>query len=98
MNENKLNNIKVTNINLSKNKTSEQISELMKDLKKQGFKEIEITIKGSPKNLLKKPGLDIMIFKRIKNKQDLPDWVIYDLIESSGKLKGTDFNRRLKNA
>ncbi len=98
MSETKLNNVKVLNLNLSGEKIYEKISDLVKDLKKEGFEEIEITIQGSTKNKLKKAGFNIKLFERIKTKQDLPDWVVYDLIESSGKLKDTDFNRRLKNA
>ena len=86
------------NLDLNKDKPSEKISDLLKELKKQGFEEIKITIEGSSINLLKKAGFNIKLFEQIKTKQDLPDWVVYDLIESSGKLKGTDFNVRLKNA
>ena len=98
MSKRKLNNIKVMNLNLTEEKISGKISVLVKDFKKQGFEEIKITIEGSAKNILKKAGFNIKLFERIKTKQDLPDWVVYDLIESSGKLKGTDFNERLKNA
>jgi len=98
MSESKLNLVKMMNINLNEDKPSEKISDLLKDLKKQGLEEIKITIEGSSNNLLKKAGFNIKLFERIKTKQDLPDWVVYDLIESSGKLKGTHFNSRIKNA
>lgn len=98
MSESKLKYSKVINLNLNEGKPSEKISKLVKDLKKKGFEEIQLTIEGSNIDLLKKAGFSIRLFERIKAKQDLPDWVVYDLIESSGKLKGTDFLGRLKNA
>ena len=96
--ESKLKYVKVINLNLNEDKSSEKISELVKDLRKKGFEEIQLTIEGSIISLLKKAGFSIKLFERIKAKQDLPDWFVYDLIESSGKLKGTDFLGRLKNA
>ena len=98
MSESKLKYVKVINLNINKDKSSEKISELVKDLRKKGFEELQLTIEGSIINLLEKAGFSIKLFEQIKTKQDLPDWVVYDLIESSGKLKGTDFLGRLKNA
>ena len=70
----------------------------LKLLKKHGIEEVKITIEGSSNDLVKNAGFNIKLFERIKTQQDLPDWVVYDLIESSGKLKGTHFDRQLKNA
>ena len=98
MSESRLNTIKVLNINLNEDKSSVQFLESVNDLKKQGFEKVQVTIEGSIRDLLKKSGYSIELFERIKNKQDLPDWVIYDLFEVSGKLKGTNINSRLKNA
>ena len=98
MSESKLKYVKVINLNINEDKSSEKISELVKDLRKKGFEELQLTIEGSIINLLEKAGFSIKLFEQIKAKQDLPDWVVYDLIESSGKLKGTDFLGRLKNA
>ena len=98
MSEGHLKFTKVMNLNLNEYKSSEKILNLLMELKKQGFEEIKITIEGSSNNLLKKAGFNIKLFERIKTTQDLPDWVVYDLIESSGKLKGTYFDRELKNA
>jgi hypothetical protein len=97
MSESKLNTVKVLNINLNEDESSVQFSESVNDLKKQGFEKIQVTIEGSIKDLLKKSGYSIELFERIRTKQDLPDWVIYDLFEVSGKLKGTNINNRLKN-
>jgi hypothetical protein len=92
-----LNTVKVLNINLNEDESSVQFSESVNDLKKQGFEKIKVTIEGSIKDLLKKSGYSSEVFERIRNKQDLPDWVIYDLFEVSGKLKVTNINNRLKN-
>jgi len=98
MNEGHLKFTKVMNLNLNEYKSSEKILNLLMELKKQGFEEIKITIEGSSNNRVKNAGFNIKLFERIKTTQDLPDWVVYDLIESSGKLKGTYFDRELKNA
>ena len=98
MSESKLKFTKVLNLTLNEDKFSEKISDMLIEFKKQGFEEIKITIKGSSNNLLEKAGFNIKLFEQIKTRQDLPDWVVYDLIESSGKLKDTHFERRLKNA
>ena len=98
MSESKLKFTKVMNLNLNEDRSSEKISDLLMQLKKQGFEEIRITIEGSSNNLLKNAGFNINLFERIKTTQDLPDWVVYDLMESSGKLKGTHFDERLNNA
>jgi len=98
MSEGHLKFTKVMNLNLNEYKSSEKILNLLMELKKQGFEEIKITIEGSSNNRVKNAGFNIKLFERIKTTQDLPDWVVYDLIESSGKLKGTYFDRELKNA
>lgn len=97
MNNSKLTDVKVINLNLNEDKTTENISRLLEELREKGFEQIQITIKGSAEDLLKNSGHSIKLFERIKTGQNLPDWVVYDLIESSGKLKDTDFNERLKH-
>ena len=97
MNKSKLTEIKLINIDLNEDKTSEKISKLLEELRKKGYKELQVSIKGSTEDLLKNTGYSIQLFERIRAKQNIPDWVVYDLIESSGKLKNTDFNERLKN-
>jgi hypothetical protein len=46
---------------------------------------------------LKKSGLDKEVFKKIKDVQDLPDWVVINLMMAAGKLKESKFKLRLLN-
>jgi hypothetical protein len=97
MNENKKNTLKIMDISLDESNMIEKVSESIKELKDQGFEKIKLTLEGSFEDKLKKSGYSPDLFNRIKFKQDLPDSVVYDLIESCGKLKGTDFESRLKD-
>jgi hypothetical protein len=91
-------NVKEINLKLNEEEISEKLLIMVNELREKGFDEIQLTVKGSIEELIKKAGFSTEVFKRIKNEQDLPDWVVYDLIESTGKLKNTDFSKRLRNA
>jgi len=56
-----------------------------------------IDIKASPKEELKNSGLDNQVFRRIKEIQDLPDWVVINLMLAAGKLKESNYKERLFN-
>ncbi len=88
MDENKLGTIKEFKLNLNKS-NDKTIGMVISELKNLGFEEVNVKIEGRVEDLLKKSGYSIDVFHRVKKKQDLPDWVVYDLIDSSGKLQGT---------
>ncbi|MBT8379342.1 MAG: hypothetical protein KJN64_08935 [Ignavibacteria bacterium] len=97
MSENKLVRNKTLNLNLSDNKTLEEISGTLKEMRKQGFEKVRITIEASINDLLEKNNYSVDLFNKIKETQDLPDWVVYDFIETDGILKNNEFENRLKN-
>jgi len=97
MSENKKVNIESMQINLDDNKSIELLSNRLSDLKEKGYKQVIIEIKMSIEQQLTKFSLDIATFERIKEMQELPDWVVINLLLAGGKLKGTDFKVRSIN-
>ena len=77
----------------SENSLSEQIIEL----KKSGETQVQLEIILSPELGIKKLKLDIDLFSRIKEIQDLPEWVIIKLLLANGLLKGSNFKERIAN-
>jgi enolase len=98
MSENKLNTIKELKLNLTELNAKEILAEAIDEFRHKGFDNIAIKIESSATDLIKKSGYDMESYNQIKELQNLPGWVVYDLIHSSGKLKGTGFNERVTNA
>ncbi|MCW8961212.1 MAG: hypothetical protein OQK29_06590 [Ignavibacteriaceae bacterium] len=71
--------------------------ETLNELKNKGYDKLKIEIKTSTEQELIKSDLDIEVFKKIKETQDLPDWVVINLMLASGKLKESKFKLRLPN-
>jgi hypothetical protein len=92
MNDENLNTIKEFKLNLKESGRDEILSKMISEIKNLGFTEIKVKIEGDVRDLLEKTGYSIDVFNRIKSTQDLPDWVVYDLIDSSGKLNKLSIN------
>jgi hypothetical protein len=60
-------------------------------------KEINLQIRNDSNGNVEKMRLNVHLFSKIKEIQDLPDWVIIKLLLAEGKLKNSDFNKRLLN-
>ena len=60
-------------------------------------KEINLQIRNDSNGNVEKMRLNVHLFTKIKEIQDLPDWVIIKLLLAEGKLKNSDFNKRLLN-
>ena len=97
MSEKKLIDIKSFQIDLNDENSTEIFAQTLDELKNKGYKSVIIEIKTSTEEELKKSDLDIEVFKKIKNVQDLPDWVVINLMLAAGKLKESKFNLRLLN-
>jgi len=69
----------------------------LNELKKNGYEKVIVDIKTSTEQKLKKFGLDINIFEKIKERQELPDWVVVNLMLVEGKLKDSNFKARWLN-
>ena len=74
----------------SENSITEQLSEI-------GEKEINLEIKNDSNGNVGKMTLNVNLFTKIKEIQDLPDWVIIKLLLAEGKLSNSDFKDRILN-
>ena len=93
MNKNKGNRVLFLNVNVS---NDDEILAAISDFKKQGFEKLKVSIEGSIEDLLSKNEQIVDVFEKIKDKQALPDWVVLDFINSTGKLKDNDLKKRLE--
>ena len=94
MSEKELIEIKSLQIDLNDENSTNLVTQKLTELKNEGYDRITISIKTSSEEELKKSGLDIEVFKKIKEIQDLPDWVIINLMLATGKLKESKFKVR----
>jgi hypothetical protein len=97
MNKKELISIKSLQINLKDESSTKLCVKILTGLKNKGYERVTIEIKTSTEEELKKSGLDIAVFNKVKDVQDLPDWVIINMILAGGKLKGTKFKARSVN-
>ena len=89
--------IKSLQIDLKNDNSAEYIEQTLAELRNKGYESVTIEINTSTEEELKKSGLDWGVFKKIKDTQDLPDWVVINLMLTAGKLKGSEFKLELFN-
>ena len=98
MNENDSKVIKSFNINITDKDELIKVKNAFVELKAEGFDEVRIEIKASAESAAKNSGYDMNVYKKIKEMQSLPEWVVFDLLSSEGKLSGSDFRNRISDA
>jgi len=74
----------------SENSISERLHEIVQS-------EIGLEIKNDSNGKVEKMTLNVHLFTKIKEIQDLPDWVIVKLLMAQGKLGNSDFTERILN-
>jgi hypothetical protein len=84
-------------IDLNDRSSDNIISHSMAEIKNSGFTHINLEVKTSIEQETTKLKIDVDLFGRIKEIQDLPDWVIVKLILANGKLKDSSFKERVSN-
>lgn len=89
--------LKSLQIDLDDEKSIKLFADTLNELKNKGYDKVKIEIKTSTEQELKKSDLDIEVFKKIKETQDLPDWVVINLMLAGGKLRVSKFKLRLLN-
>jgi hypothetical protein len=89
--------LKSISIDLNDRNSDNLISEKLSELKIKGNSYIDLNVKNSSLEKLKKLKLNVDLFRKIKEIQDLPDWVIIKLFLAEGQLIHTDFKRRIPN-
>jgi hypothetical protein len=84
-------------IDLNDKKSDNSLSDQFTELQKSGYTRANLDVRGSAvkKNVKLKVAIDL--FRRIKEIQDLPDWVIIKLILAERKLKESSFKNRFPN-
>ena len=97
MSEKEIIEIKSLQIDLNDENSTNLVAQKLTELKNEGYDSVTISIKTSTEEELKKSGLDIKVFKKIKQIQDLPDWVVINLMLATGKLKESKFKLRSLN-
>ena len=97
MSEKELIGLKSFKIDLNKESSFKMIFDSLTELKKKGYNQLSIDIKTSPEQELKKSKLDGKIFSKIKETQELPDWVVINFMQAAGKLKNSSFKDRFKS-
>jgi hypothetical protein len=83
-------------IDLDDKSSDNPISESISDLINSGYSSVSLEIRFSSgkREIIK---LDLILFKKAKEIQDLPDWVIIKLILAAGSLREDNFKNRLLN-
>ena len=82
---------------LNDKENDNKISNKLEELKSSGQVKLNLEIKNSFGKLSQKFDLDIDTFSKIKEIQDLPDWVIIKLLLVEGCLAGSDLKERILN-
>jgi|APIni6443716594_1056825.scaffolds.fasta_scaffold00919_6 tRNA-binding EMAP/Myf-like protein len=84
-------------IDLNDRSSDNIISQSIAEIKNSGYTQVNLEVKTSTELEAVKLQVDIDLFTRIKEVQDLPDWVIVKLILADGKLKDSSFKERVSN-
>lgn len=84
-------------IDLKDENSVSSLTEKISNLRESGYGKVMISIKTSPGEEVKIANLDINIFEKIKSVQELPDFVVINLLQAAGKLRESNFKDRLKN-
>jgi hypothetical protein len=84
-------------IDLNDRSSDNSLSDQFVDLKKAGYTQFNLEIESSIEDEIINLKVDIDFFSRIKEVQDLPDWVIVKLILADRKLKYSRFKERVPN-
>jgi hypothetical protein len=97
MNKNELIELKSLVIDLNDHSSINLLSQTINELKKDGYTSVTLDIKTSPEQELNKSQIDIELFRKIKEVQELPDWVVINMILAARKLKSSNFRDRILN-
>ena len=97
MNKNEAREQKSLFIDLSDRSSDNIISHSIAELKNSGYGQVNLEVKASTDQAAINLLIDIDLFRRIKEVQDLPDWVIVKLFLAEGKLKFSSFKERFSN-
>jgi hypothetical protein len=89
--------LKSISIDLNDRNSDNIILEKLSELKIEGNSYVDLNVKNSSPEKLEKLKLNVDLFRKIKEIQDLPDWVIIKLFLAERQLNHTDFKGRIPN-
>jgi hypothetical protein len=89
--------LKSISIDLNDRNSDNIILEKLSELKIERNSFIDLNVKNSSPEKREKLKLKVDLYRKIKEIQDLPDWVIIKLFLAEGQLNHTDFKRRIPN-
>ena len=95
MNKNELIELKTLAVDLNDEQSVNTLSKSLSDLKEAGYSKVLLEIKTSPDQELDRLHIDIESFRKIKEIQELPDWVVINFILAEGKLKDSSLTEHL---
>ena len=84
-------------IDIDDKSSDNTISERISDLIISGYKSVKLGIRSTFQKKENEIELDLIQFKKIKEIQDLPDWVIIKLILAAGSLRESNVKNRFLN-
>lgn len=90
--------LKSISVDLSEDESFEELIRELKSLKSQGFSKTKVLVYKNVMEEVKLKGVDQIIFNKIKKKQDLPDYVVLEFIESEGIIKDKNYKKRVMDA
>ena len=90
--------LKSISVDLNEDENFEELVRELKLLKNQGFVKTDVLIYKNVVEEVKLKGIDLTIFNNIKKKQDLPDYVVLEFIESEGVIEERNYMERVKDA
>lgn len=90
--------LKSVNVDLNEDENFEVLIRELKSLKDQGFVKTDVLVFKNVLEEVKLKGIDLTIFNEIKKKQDLPDYVVLEFIESEGVIEERNYMKRVKDA
>jgi len=90
--------LKSISVDLEKEENFENLIEELKSLKDQGYRKTNVLVYKNVIEEVRQKGIDEEIFNRIKEKQDLPAYVILDFMSCEGIVEEDDFKLRAIDA
>jgi len=82
-------------LDLNNKKAENSLSEKFEKIKDSGEIRIKLELENTSGKMPQNLDLDIDVFSKIKEIQELPDWVIIKLFVAHNNLSGSDFKERI---
>ncbi len=84
-------------IDISEQGNLNLLIEELKSLPEKGIKDISVLIESTEQIDFTSEGINESVYNKIKDLQELPDWVVYDLFKSQGSIVGKESFGKVNN-